>query len=200
MKRKKFLLNLKVNFSYNLLEIEDSVELLKLGPLLGQYNIRDNSNDFPNFLKSFFLDLLYKFPKKKLLKNNQSFFLSNFLIPISIFFEDENDSIILIHYPNFNFNLKKIITLRNKEFFFKLELFKLCLLSFSSKFINEFINDDDLIINKFLADLPIFSYNFFFSSTKSISGILLSFRKHLIFKARKINFRRKSRETDSLDY
>lgn len=181
MKKRKFLVHAKVSFDST---SGLNIEFVRLSATLGQYNIRDSNNDFQTLTKTF-LTTYFKIPNN----NNFNLFIKEFLLPAEITFDSEVDSSISLLYPDFNNNLKKIIDVRSKEFFLYFELFKLSLISHSSysiaKTYEEGDGDETFLV------LP-FSFSALELSLKSIGGMAMTFKDHLVFKSRKINFRRKN--------
>lgn len=163
---------------------QNNISIGSLAPILGQFNIRDNSGDILTLIKSY----LFTFLKNSPIQLN---FLKTVEFPIKLIFNrwEDEDTKILIYYPSLGFLLKKIILFRNEEFFLPSDLFKLSLLTLSSNFLN-FLSPEESELN-FNYNKNLYSFSMLYSSTRSLDGIIKSFRSHLLFKSRNINYRRK---------
>jgi hypothetical protein len=159
---------IKINFFY---DGEGVFSFEKILPILGQYNIRDTSS----ILKIFLEDIPFKFFKKPLRKIRFSF-----LFQIFFFFNNYEDTIIRLRFPNLNYFIKNLVfKKRKKEIFLRFEIFKLLLVSSSNYFFNQGGQ---------------FSFLFFSKNIGALLGLNLSFKNYFFFNSRKINFRRKNKE------
>ena len=161
LKRRK----LKITFFYN---EEGSFSYSNILPILGQYNIRDTSL----VLKSILELLPFNYLKRPSKIGSFSFSLY-----LAFHFFTNADTKINIKYPNINYFVKNLIfKKRKKEIFFKIEIFKLMLITNSNHLFN--------LENRF-------SFLHFTNIIGTSFGLNLSFKNHFYFKSRKINFRRK---------